>query len=306
MELRQLEYFVHVAETGSFTRAASKSLVSQPGVSAQVRRLEREVGEALFDRTQRTVVLTDAGAALLPFARVALAAVADGQLAVDEIRGLVRGRVRIGLMANLPVLDMAGFLTEFRDQYPAVQVGLTERLSSELIDHLHSGALDAAVIGLPHRPPPTITAHPIHTEPLVIATARDDELAGRSSVGLDILRGRQLISLPRGSGLRAFLHDACARVGFEPDVAIEASDPQLLIELTAAGLGISLVPRSLAEPHADRIHIVGKVRPELRGRVALAWKTAGPHSPAARKLIEHAKERLGGGDHVADTRKARG
>lgn len=292
MELHQLEYFVHVAETGNFTQAAALAHVSQPGVSAQVRRLEREVGEVLFDRTQRTVTLTDAGTALLPYARAALAAVAGGQQAVDEVRGLVRGRVRIGLMANLPAIDIAGFLAGFRDQHPAVQISLAEGRTADLIDHLHAGALDTAIIGLPGRPPDGIRAHPIHDEPLVIATSRDDPLARRQNVSVKALRDRQMISLPQGSGLRAFLHDACARAGFEPDVAIEASDPQLLIDLTARGLGISLVPRSLAQPHAARLHIVTAVRPALVGRVALAWRAAGPHGPAARRFIESAKQRL--------------
>lgn len=292
MELHQLEYFVHVAETGNFTQAAARSHVSQPGVSAQIRRLEREVGETLFDRTQRAVGLTDAGAALLPYARAALAAVTDGQNAVDEVRGLVRGRVRIGLMANLPALDVAGFLSGFRDQHPDVQISLTDGHSADLVAQLHTGALDAAIIGLPGQAPDGIQVHLIHTEALVVATSREDPLAGRTRVSLSALRDRQLISLPQGSGLRAFLQEACVRAGFEPDVAIEASDPELLIDLTVRGLGVSLVPQSLAEPHAARLHILAIVRPAVHGRVALAWRTADPHGPAARRFIESAKQRL--------------
>lgn len=292
MELHQLEYFVHVAQTGSFTRAAARSHVSQPGVSAQVRRLEREVGEALFDRTQRTVRLTESGEALLPYARAALAAVAEGQQAVDEIRGLVRGSVRAGVMANLPSLRIADLLASFRDQYPDVQISLTDGRSPDLVDQLRSGVLDVAIIGLPGTLPEGIQAHPIHSEPLVIATGRGDPLARRKRVGLTALRDRPLISLPRGSGLRTFLEEACAEAGFEPEVAIEAGDPQLLIELTARGLGVCLVPRSMAEPHRERLHILGTARPTLHGRVVLAWRAAGPHGPAARRFINEAKRRL--------------
>ena len=292
MELHQLQYFVHVAETGNFTRAAARSHVSQPGVSAQIRRLEREVGEALFDRTQRTVRLTESGAALLPYARAALAAVAEGQQAVDEIRGLVRGHVRVGMMANLPSLHIADLLAGFRDRHPNVQISLTDGRSSDLVDQLSAGALDVAIIGLPGRPPDGIQAHPIHSEPLVIATGRDDPLARRKQVSLAALRDRPLISLPQGSGLRTFLQEACAHAGFEPEVAIEASDPQLLIELTARGLGICLVPRSMAAPHAERLHILATARPTLHGHVVLAWRTAGPHGPAARRFIDSAKRQL--------------
>lgn len=292
MELHQLQYFVHVAETGNFTRAAARSHVSQPGVSAQIRRLEREVGEALFDRTQRTIRLTESGAALLPYARAALAAVAEGRQAVDEIRGLVRGTVRVGMMANLPSLRIADLLAGFRDQHPDVQISLADGHSSELIDELTAGVLDLAIVGLPGEAPDGIEIHPIHSEPLVIVTGQDDPLARRKRVSLTALRDRPLISLPRGSGLRSFLEEACAQASIEAEVAIEAGDPQLLIELIAHGLGIGLVPRSMAAPHADRLHIAATARPTLSGHVVLAWRVAGPHGPAARRFIEDAKKLL--------------
>src|ERR671927_1645481 len=96
MQLRQLEYFVAVAEEGSFTRAAARVHVAQPGVSAQIRRLERELGQELLDRSGRAVRLTEAGAAVLPYARAALAASAGARLAVDELAGVLRGRGAVG------------------------------------------------------------------------------------------------------------------------------------------------------------------------------------------------------------------
>src|SRR3954451_6614222 len=107
MELRQLAYFVAVAEEASFTRAAARVHVAQPGVSAQVRLLERELGEPLFDRSGRTVRLTEIGAAVLPFARAALEAVDGVKLAVDEVTGLLRGRVAVGMITGCGSLDLA-------------------------------------------------------------------------------------------------------------------------------------------------------------------------------------------------------
>src|SRR5215207_1517289 len=98
MELRQLEYFVAVAEEGSFTRAAARVHVAQPGVSAQVRQLERELGQLLLDRSGRSVRLTEVGAAVLPYARAALEAVTGARLAVDEMTGLLRGHVAVGML----------------------------------------------------------------------------------------------------------------------------------------------------------------------------------------------------------------
>src|SRR4051812_26995647 len=117
MELRQLEYFVAVAEEASFTRASERGLVAQSGVSAQVRRLERELGVELLERGARRVTVTDAGAAVLPFARDALAAVAGVRSAVDELTGLVRGRVRIGMVTAGPAVLLTEHLAGFHAQH---------------------------------------------------------------------------------------------------------------------------------------------------------------------------------------------
>src|ERR1700730_5568531 len=129
MELRQLEYFVAVSEEASFTKAAAKLFVSQPGVSAQVRQLERELGQALLDRSGRTVRLTDVGSAVLPHARAALGAVAAVRVAVDELTGLVRGHVTVGIVGSLSSLDVPGLLAGFHRDHPTVEIALTEATS---------------------------------------------------------------------------------------------------------------------------------------------------------------------------------
>ncbi|WP_207755988.1 LysR family transcriptional regulator [Nonomuraea cypriaca] len=124
MELRQLEYFVAVAEEAGFTRAAARLHVAQPGVSAQVRQLERELGETLFDRSGRTVRLTAVGEAVLPYARAALAAVDGMRQVVDEHTGLLRGHVVMGGVAAPTVLDLPGMLAGFHERHPAVEISL--------------------------------------------------------------------------------------------------------------------------------------------------------------------------------------
>src|SRR6266542_2494040 len=144
MELRQLEYFVAVAAEANFTRAAAKLHVAQPGVSAQVRRLERELGQPLLDRSERTVRLTEAGVAVLPYARAALAAVAGARLAVDELTGLMRGHVAIGMVVACSSLDLPRVLAEFHRDHPAVEVTLQEANSDPLLAALQAGQLDVA------------------------------------------------------------------------------------------------------------------------------------------------------------------
>jgi len=286
MELRQLEYFVAVAEDGGFTRAAARVHVAQPGVSAQVRRLERELGQDLLDRSGRAVRLTAAGAAVLPHARAALAAVAAARLAVDELRGLVRGCLAVGMVVSCSSPDLPGMLASFHRDHPAVEISLTEANSDRLIAALRDGRLDVALVGLAGAPPEGIATRVVADEPLVAAVGHGDALAARRSIPLAALRERALISLPRGTGLRTCLDDACTAAGFQPRIAFEAGDPAMLAQLAARGLGVAILPTSTAGARAE-LHALTITDPALRGRVEFAWRDGGALSPAARAFIRH-------------------
>ena len=147
IDLKWLRSFVVVAEEASFTRAASRVHVAQPGVSAQVRRLESELGQQLLDRSGRSVRLTEVGSAVLPFARAALDAVANARLAVDELAGLVRGQVTVGMVSGCALPILAELLAGFHDRYPGVAITLVEDNSDRLVERLRDGQLDLALIG---------------------------------------------------------------------------------------------------------------------------------------------------------------
>jgi DNA-binding transcriptional LysR family regulator len=288
MELRQLEYLVAVADEANFTRAAAKLHVSQPGVSAQIRRLERELGHDLLDRSERTVRLTEVGAAVLDYARAALAAVDGARLAVDELTGLLRGHVAIGTVTS-HTADLPGLLAHFHHAHPAVEITLSEDNSDSLCAGLRAGGLDAAIISLGGQSPAGIATHVVVDEAVAAAVSHDHGLADRPGIPLSALRGQRLISLPRGTGLRARLDEACAGAGFSPHIAFEASSPGTLAELAAHGLGVAILPESVRHP---QLHVAPLVRPRLRGRLALGWRADGPVSPAARALISYARARL--------------
>ncbi|KIF04762.1 LysR family transcriptional regulator, partial [Streptomyces sp. RSD-27] len=213
MELAQLRYFVAVVEEGGFTRAAGRLHVSQPGVSAQVGQLERELGQRLLDRSGRRVTPTDAGEAVLVHARAALAAVEAVRRTADEFSGLLRGRVALGLIpgaAGAPAgsFDLVSLLGDFHDAHPQVEISLTEDTSERMLAALRGGRLDLAVVGLAGEPPPGVTVRLLLDEPLVAAVRADDPLVREAvdgSVALAALRGRPLICLPRGTGLRGVL-----------------------------------------------------------------------------------------------------
>jgi DNA-binding transcriptional LysR family regulator len=292
MELRQLEYFVAVAEEGNFTRAATRVHVAQSGVSAQVRRLEREIGQDLFDRSGRKVRLTEIGKAVLPSARAALSAVGDMRLVSDELAGLVRGHVAVGMLPGRSSLGLPALLARFYREHPTVGITLTEANSDRLLDGLREREIDMAIVGLAAPPPIGIETKVVVDEPLVAAVSRTDDWATRTTVTLEALLGRSLITLPEGSGLRTSLDTACAAARVRPRIGFEASDPIMLAELAMHGLGVAILPESAAAWLSADLHSVRIIRPRLRGRIELAWRSTGPTSPAARALIQLAKTSL--------------
>ncbi|HEY9367388.1 LysR family transcriptional regulator [Streptomyces sp.] len=303
MELRRLQYFVAVVEEGGFTRAAARLHLSQPGLSAQIRQLEKDLGQPLLDRSGRTVTPTEVGRAVLPYARAALAAVEGARQAVDEYTGLLRGRVTLGVVsgASGQAFELPALLADFRDAHPRVEISLTEDSSERMRAALLAGELDVALLGTADaEPPPGLSYRVVVDEPLVAAVAAADPLAGRAydplvgrgEVPLAELAGRPLICLPRGAGVRAVLERACARAGFAPRVAFEAAAPQVLQQLAARGLGVAVLPWGEKGPVPDDLCVLHIVRPALRGRVALAWRSDGPTSPAARAFLDRLRATL--------------
>ncbi|KAB7753139.1 LysR substrate-binding domain-containing protein [Mycolicibacterium mucogenicum] len=289
MELRQFEYFVAVAEEANFTRAAERIHVAQPAVSAQIARLERELGEPLFDRARREVRLTAAGQAVLPYARAALAAAADARTAVAELSDLVRGAVAIGTVTAHDV-DMPSLLARFHAAHPLVDITLGTDNSDALIEDVRTGQLDAAIVSVGSELPAGLAAVVVTDQPIVAAVALDDPWHTRRTLRLAELAGRAVIALPVGTGIRHQFDAACADVGVDVHVAFEASTPQALADLAARGLGVAVLPQSMVRSRTD-LHLI-KLTPALRGRLVFAWRAGGPMSPAARELVNMARRLL--------------
>ncbi|MFH8381349.1 LysR family transcriptional regulator [Kitasatospora sp. NPDC018058] len=306
MELRQLQYFVTVAQHGSFTRAAELLHLSQPGVSAQIRQLERELGHPLLDRSGRTVRLTRVGEAVLPHARAALSAAAAARQTAQEFGGLRRGHVRLGMVAGAALTPpsalgtfpgLATTLAAFRQEHPGIDFSLAEDTTARMLAALREGRLDLGVIGLPTAARgqegddgwTSLTGLDLHTvleTPLVAVCPEDHPLAAAPDVPLPVsaLAGHALVSTPRGTGLRTALERALAEVGASPTVTVEAAAPPQLAELAAHGLGVAVLPDPGPSPD---LRIRQLTDPVPRVRIALAWPSGRRPAPPTAALLDH-------------------
>ena len=286
MELHQLRYLVAVAEEGGFTRAAAREHVAQPGISAQIARLERELGHVLFDRSARGVRPTPAGEAVLPHARAALAAVAAVRDTADELAGLVRGRVSVGMVRGGGVVDLPGLLGDFHRTHPGVEIRLVEAATDALLDGLRRHDLDLAWVGRHGDPPADLDVDVVLDVPLVAVLPPGNPLG--DTVTVAELAEHPVIALPRGAGVRAALDSAAEDAGVVLTPALEAGSPAVLLDLAVQGLGVAIVPEP-AVAGRDDVRAAPLV-PEVRARIDLARRRDAPLSPAARALLARARE----------------
>ncbi len=205
MELRQLEYFVAVAEEANFTRAAARVHVSQSGISAQIRQLENDLGAPLFDRSTRVAALTVAGEAALAHARAALAAARAVRDAVDDVNQLVRGRLEVGMVTACTVTPLFDALSSFHRAHPGIDVSLREDNSDRLVDDVRAGAVDLALVGVAGAEPAGLHSFTVVRERLVAAVPGNHPLAQLSSVTLADVCAHPLVTLPPGTGIRTVL-----------------------------------------------------------------------------------------------------
>ncbi|MBV9139890.1 MAG: LysR family transcriptional regulator [Pseudonocardiales bacterium] len=254
MQLQQLVYFLAVARTRHFTRAAELTHVAQPSLSKQIHCLERELGSELFHRARGNVTLTPAGEALVPFARRILTDVESARVQVHELAELRRGRLRLGATPSLCTGLLAQALARFRLRYPGIQLVIDESGSRDLVRQLADGAIDLAMITSPvHRGDPTLDTVPILREQLTVAVPRAMDL-DLDSFRTEDLRDRPLVMFREGYDLRSMTLAACQRAGFQPQFAIEGGEMDAVLSFVEAGLGIAVVPSMVLHS-----------RPQLRG-----------------------------------------
>ncbi|WP_328313306.1 LysR family transcriptional regulator [Streptomyces sp. NBC_00442] len=291
MDLRQLEYFVAVAEERNFTRAAERVHISQSGVSAQIRQLERELGAELFDRSARAATLTAAGRAALDHARAALLAAAAVGQSVDEVTGLIRGRLSIGMVIGCTITPLFDALAAFHRAHPGVEISLLEDNSGRLVDGVRAGTLDLALIGTSTAAHDGLDSLTIIEEGLVAAVPAGHPLAKRRRVALSDLSAYPIVCMPPGTGLRTVFDRACAARGVQPVIALQASAADAIAGLAARGLGVAVLSDSMAAHYRDLLTARAIDDVDAPAFLSLVWKPN--EGPAVRELLAYGRRAFG-------------
>lgn len=294
MKLEHIRCFEAVSRHLHFTKAAKELFIAQPALSAQIRRLESELGVSLFDRTSRSVRLTDAGEMLLPSARRILAEVQDAQTRVRDALDLRAGLVTIGSQQSLNASGvLPRVLTEFHELYPGIDVALREDDLDETLVMLLEGSVDLALAHLDSRSQADeFQHHPLFEEPTVFIAATNYPTREGSPIPLAALRDEPFIAFNQTAGLRHMLTRACAAAGFEPRVACESGALGSVRALASAGLGIALMPLPAAHQSGPPVQILA-TDVQLTRTITLIRHSRRYHSAAARALADLLVERLG-------------
>lgn len=289
MELRQLRYFVAVAEELHFTRAAARLNVAQPPLSQQIRQLEGELQTALLRRNSRHVELTAAGQAFLEEARRTLAQ-ADRAVHAARVAGRgPAGHLDLGFVDSSLHGYLPEVLRDYRRRYPDVQVALRELTSGAQAEAIQRGDLQVGLLR-PTQAGPLLELEELGRERLVVALPADHELRGHRSIPLVALEGQPFVLFPRA--LAPELHDhitsLCQQAGFAPTIAEEAGEGHTIIGLVAAGLGISLVPETLSRWGRHHVAYRPLVEPRASVAMCLGWRR-GDHAAVVESFLEVAR-----------------
>ena len=296
MEFRQVAYFVTVAEELHFRHAAERLHIVQPALSQQIARLEAELGVTLFSRTKRTVALTPAGRAFLKDARVLLEL---REQAIDTARRVGRGQagsLHAGFVGPAAYSVLRTVIGAYRAHHPDVGLTLDELPTGEQLDRLSAGTLDLGIVRLPVTAD-RLTIMPLVSEPVVAVLPEGHPLSGDEVVDVADLAGEPFIIVSRSQEPTAFdsYVSLCTRAGFSPRVVQEATQIRTIVELVAAGFGVSLAPGSLAQLRRPGVVYRPVTNPHgITLETGLAWRSDDA-SPTVAGFVQTALDTVGAG-----------
>ncbi|WP_165960495.1 LysR family transcriptional regulator [Actinocrispum wychmicini] len=283
----QLRTFVVVAEERHFTRAAARLRIAQPAVSQHIRKLERLLGQPLFERNARSVRLTRAGEMFLPHAQAALRAVEIGYAEVAAVSGGLRGALHVGVVDAVEPLGVPSLLARFHRRHPDVTLSVRQAGSEDLLELVRSGTIDVAFLsfGDTATSPGVAVRWLQSSERVVVVVPPDHALAERGELRFADIAQEALVTLREGTGNRSMVDRAFTDLGTHPRIVCDVSGIADVIDLVAEGIGICLLPESVAANAKRRIVAIPLVDPVMWRHLGLVWRSPEAVSSLARAFV---------------------
>jgi LysR family hydrogen peroxide-inducible transcriptional activator len=247
MNLRDLRYFIALAEARHFGRAAEACFVSQPTLSTQLKKLEEELGVTLFERAPRNILLTPAGEQILRHAKLALTHVASMQEIAKHTKDPESASIRLGIFPTLAPYLLPHVVPKLRKRFPNLELLLIEEKTEILIHQLRDGRIDAAILAEPLADEQFESMH-LFTEPFVLALPEKHPLSNQLTLGMGELEQQHLLLLEDGHCLRDQALEVCALSGASEKEGFRATSLETLRQMVAAGVGITLLPMLAVKP----------------------------------------------------------
>ncbi len=288
MELHQLRYFVAVARTRNFSRAAERCRVAQPSLSQQIIKLEEELGERLFERTKRTVALTPAGEIFRAHAERVLDEVELAGESVREVSGMLRGRVVLGALPTVAPYYLPSRLRTFSEAFPGIEVVVHEDTTDALVRAAMGKEIDLALLSLPVERAGLATEE-FFEEPLLVAMPAGHRLATRRALTLDDLAEEPFILMQEGHCLAGQALQFCRLNGFAPRVSFRSAQIETVLAFVAEGWGVSIVPEMARKPDVQGVRY--RALGGMKRSIGIVHREARPLSRAARTLVEFLRGR---------------
>ena len=285
MELHQLEYVVAVAKFQSFSRAAAEINISQSSLSQQIKKLENELGVKLFDRTTRTVKLTNAGSAFLHHAQKVLLEIKQSKSTIQEYLSVARGQIKLGVLPVIGHFRITSLLANFQKSFPGVKMEFREGECQQLLQMLMGARINAAFISETEENPHIETYRLIKDHVVLVSNALHP-LASKPTVEISDLAGEKLILAHPHSGLYRNFVKACAEAGFEPDILFHCSQVETQLEFVRENLGVTILSSQVAARYPQHGLSMTKIVPEIPRRISLVTLKDAHQDPALNIFIK--------------------
>ena len=283
MELNNLQTFVAVAETGSFSQTSEQLFLTQPAISKRIAALEEELGTNLFDRIGRTVNLTEAGQALLPRARSILLEVEDSRRAISNLSGTISGKLSIGTSHHIGLHRLPPVLRQFNNDYPEVELDIHFMDSEEACRAVEHGDLEIGIVTLPLRPSPILHTKEIWPDPLSIVVGKAHPLAKRKQITMDILSQHTAILPATGTYTREVLERAIEHSNSKLKVGLATNYLETIKMMVSVGLGWSVLPDTMISKEIKSLIVKGI---HLHRTLGIVWHDGRTLSNAAMAMVE--------------------